>query len=168
MYRRLRALIGGTCLLLAACGGAMDHSSHSGGSGPTADGHAHDHTQASTAAFGVAADPSKADTELEVVAKDSLVFVPDRYEVGFGETITFVVHNEGRLDHEFVLGDESYQESHSGEMGSMEHAEGNGVVLPPGETGEVTWTFTSAGEVLFACHVDDHYSAGMVGSISVK
>ena len=39
--------------------------------------------------------------------------------------------------------------------------------LDPGETAETTVTFDEPGELLFACHVDDHYEGGMVGTISV-
>ncbi len=168
MYR-LTAVTGVLSLLLVACGGgAMDHAGHSGGGAAQAHSDGHDHSHGATAGFGVVGDPTEADTEIKVVANDSLRFVPDLFEVAFAGTVKFVITNKGRLEHEFVLGDQSYQEAHSGAMGSMTHDEGNGVLLPPGATGEVTWTFTSAGEILFACHVDDHYRAGMVGSISVK
>ena len=40
--------------------------------------------------------------------------------------------------------------------------------LAPGETKELTWRFSEAGEVLFACHVDGHYDGGMVGTVSVS
>ena len=45
--------------------------------------------------------------------------------------------------------------------------EPNAFVLQVGETKELTWTFTVAGEVLIGCHQPGHYQAGMVGKIKV-
>ncbi len=115
--------------------------------------------------FGEPAEASEADRTIEVAA-DELRFDPASIEVEAGKVVTFVVTNVGNTEHEFVLGDEAYQRSHAG-MSSMQH-EGNGAVLPVGETGEVTWKFAEAGEILYACHVNDHYSAGMVGRIEVE
>ena len=37
---------------------------------------------------------------------DSMRFTPNRIEVKAGETIRFVVHNDGKTEHEMVLGSE--------------------------------------------------------------
>lgn len=47
-----------------------------------------------------------------------------------------------------------------GEM--VMHDEPNAVSLQPGETKELTWTFTSAGELIYG-----HYDAGMRGTLTV-
>jgi uncharacterized cupredoxin-like copper-binding protein len=39
--------------------------------------------------------------------------------------------------------------------------------VAPGETEEITWTFTDAGGTLYGCHEPGHYEGGMVGSIEV-
>ena len=41
----------------------------------------------------------------------------------------------------------------------------NSVLLEPGKTGEVIWTFSEATEVGFACNVPGHRNAGMVGKV---
>lgn len=121
---------------------------------------------------------SEADRKIEVDANDSLEFDPGTIEVEVGETVTFVVTNSGDAVHEFVLGNETYQEEHEEEMsGGDEHGEGHGgsemedesnaVSVAPGATQEITWTFTEAGEVLFGCHEPGHYDGGMVGAIEV-
>jgi uncharacterized cupredoxin-like copper-binding protein len=40
-------------------------------------------------------------------------------------------------------------------------------VLPVGETKELTWRFTVAGDVLIACHQPGHSEAGMTAVITV-
>jgi uncharacterized cupredoxin-like copper-binding protein len=115
-------------------------------------------------------DPSDSDREIEVEALDELEFDPPLIKAEAGETITFVVTNTGSTEHEFVLGDAAYQQTHADGMGhgaAMSDTE-NAVTLVPGETKEVTWTFTEAGEVLFGCHEPGHYEGGMVGRVIIR
>ncbi|MGH2807660.1 MAG: cupredoxin domain-containing protein, partial [Actinomycetota bacterium] len=113
-------------------------------------------------------DPADADRTVEVVATEDLKFDPPALEVTDGETITFEVTNDTSIPHEFVLGDEAYQDSHEAAMAEGMDHEDNGVSLEPGATEEVTWTFSEAGEVLYACHVAGHYDAGMKGTVTVE
>lgn len=107
---------------------------------------------------------------MTVIASDDLTFAPASIEVSAGEVITFLVSNDGKTDHDFVLGDEAYQARHEEDM-----AEGDGhtmgtddaVTVGPGETDEITWRFGEAGEVLYGCHEPGHYDEGMVGTIEV-
>lgn len=169
MGRRAVAALA-AALLLAACGGDDD-----AGVQPHSHDHDHGHSHESTGsdatefAFGAPGDPAEATRTIEVTTSDPYRFEPAAVEVGSGETVTFVVTNEGDEEHEFVLGDVSYQEQHGEEMaaGSMHH-EGNAVTVAPGDTEELTWTFPPQGDVLFACHVGGHYAAGMVGVITIS
>lgn len=52
-------------------------------------------------------------------------------------------------------------------MDGMDHSDGDGITVPPGETGELTYTFSDAGPVLIGCHEPDHYEAGMVIDVAV-
>lgn len=154
-------------LLLGACGERGD----GGGASDEAHSHSHEHghDEAPSFSFGAPGNPSAATRTIEVVADDPYRFEPPDLEVESGETVTFVVTNEGREPHEFVLGDEAYQESHGEEMAAGEmHHEGNAVTVAPGATEELTWTFPTEGEVLYGCHVAGHYAAGMVGAISIS
>jgi uncharacterized cupredoxin-like copper-binding protein len=65
---------------------------------------------------GSAADSGEATREIVVEAADDLRFDPSSIEVEVGEVVTFVVRNIGELDHEFVLGDEAYQDMHEADM----------------------------------------------------
>lgn len=169
---RNRILVAASILvLLAACGGGHDHD---GEAAAGDDGHAHSHEHspegdAASVDFGAPGDPAAATRTVEVVADDPYRFRPEGLEVESGETVTFVVTNEGRQEHEFVLGDAQYQEAHAEEMAAGEmHHEGNAVMVAPGATEELTWTFPESGEVLYGCHVAGHFQGGMVGAIRVS
>jgi uncharacterized cupredoxin-like copper-binding protein len=49
----------------------------------------------------------------------------------------------------------------------MAHDEPAGIGVDPGETKELTFTFTVAGETIAGCHEIGHYSAGMKAAITV-
>jgi uncharacterized cupredoxin-like copper-binding protein len=52
-------------------------------------------------------------------------------------------------------------------MGGMKHDDPNSVLVEPGKTAELTWTFTKASGLEFACNIPGHYQAGMVGKLNV-
>ena len=39
------------------------------------------------------------------------------------------------------------------------------VLVEPGETKELVWTFTAPADVQFACNISGHYQSGVVGTI---
>ena len=98
-------------------------------------------------------------------------FAPMQISVAAGETVKFEIANNGKLDHEFILGSAEEQAEHDKEMAamaSMKMAHINGVSVAPGKTGNLIWTFTKAGTLQYACHVPGHYVAGMVGQLTIK
>lgn len=129
-------------------------------------------------AFGHPAEAAEATRTIEVETSDDLVFHPPEVTVQQGETVTFAVTNPGNLEHDFVIGDEQAQEEHAHEMEAgeeememegMAHGGANAISIPAGETVELTWTFDGETEgILYGCHEDGHYEAGMVGSITVE
>ncbi len=107
---------------------------------------------------------------IDVTLTDALRIEPASMQVAVGEPVTFVVTNAGVLPHEFVVGDEAVQEEHETTMqvmGSMTHDEPNAIGLEPGETKELTMTFSEPGETLAGCHIPGHYPAGMWVTITV-
>jgi uncharacterized cupredoxin-like copper-binding protein len=99
---------------------------------------------------------------------DSLTFNPASVAVSSGETVRFVVTNSGVGHHEFVLGDHEVQEMHEGQMGEGGHMGALAALdLPSGQTKEATVTFEDPGEILYGCHIEGHYDAGMVGTVTV-
>jgi uncharacterized cupredoxin-like copper-binding protein len=113
---------------------------------------------------------------VDIVMTD-FAFEPENLEVTAGETIRFVVVNEGAVDHEFRLSNSHRIEEHlASDHGDHEeeeegHHEEDGdvfVVLEPGETGELTVTVPEDETVYTetACLLPGHYEAGMKGGIS--
>jgi uncharacterized cupredoxin-like copper-binding protein len=167
MVVRLVAILITTVVLLASCGddSSRPETAQESGNG----GHAMDMGD-DEFAFGEPADPSDADRVVDISALDSLEFDPDSVTVQVGDTVSFVVTNDGNNVHEFVLGDQSYQQQHAEDMseGDAMAMGPNQIEIEPGDEQTLTWTFTQAGEVLYGCHEPGHYEGGMVGTIEVR
>ena len=149
-------------------------------------GHDDGHGDGHAAMMGQPGDPAKADRVVEV-SMTEMAFDPSNIEIMEGETITFVVSNDGKFVHEFNLGTEKMWQGHMDEMmkmmdtgmmtvdkidhdkmmqAGMMHDDANSVLLEPGQKAKVTWTFGEKTELGFACNVPGHRESGMVGDIS--
>jgi uncharacterized cupredoxin-like copper-binding protein len=120
--------------------------------------------------FGEPAEASEATRVIEITGADDFTFTPANVTVEAGEVVTLRVTNSGAIPHDFALGDADFQDEHEAEMaemGDMAHSEPNVFTLEPGETKEMTWHFTEAGEILFGCHQPGHYAAGMKGTLTI-
>lgn len=156
--------------LLAALGGpgawaAGDHGRHD-----HAPAHGDTHAAHGPAAIGAPGDPARVTRTIEVRLDDKMRFVPDTLRVKVGETVRFVVRNQGAVPHEMVLGTLDELTDHAEQMRAtpgMAHHEPNAVSLHAGERGALVWHFTQAGTVDFACTLPGHLEAGMVGRIVV-
>ena len=106
---------------------------------------------------------------IEVKLTDALRMEPAEMTVKAGQPVTFMVTNTGAIEHEFYLGDEAAQAEQEQMMqsGAMAHDNAEGVSLKPGETKELTYTFTDVGQTLAGCHVAGHYGGGMKATITV-
>lgn len=151
-------------------------------------GHAH-----GTAAIGEPGKASAATRTVEITLADNR-YEPESVRVKAGETVRFVLTNAGELLHEFNIGTAAMHAEHQKEMAMMmdhgmltptgvnhemmkmdhsrmgtdmpmRHDDPNSVLVEPGETKELVWTFTAPGEIEFACNIPGHYQSGMVGSI---
>jgi len=124
--------------------------------------------------FGEPMEAADATRVVEIAAKDDFSFEPASVKISAGDTVTFRVENVGVIPHDFTLGDSHLQEEHETEMAEMSsddmamHDEPNAFALESGETKEMTWHFTEAGEILFGCHTPGHYAAGMNGTITIE
>ncbi|MEJ8864878.1 cupredoxin family protein [Pseudomonas jessenii] len=143
--------------------------------------------------FGQPASAAKATRSIEVVMGD-MSFTPKSLDIKAGETVRFVLVNKGQLLHEFNLGDAALHARHQQEMlqmqqsgmlaptgkkvmagmdhskmdHGMKHDDPNSVLVEPGKTAELTWTFSKATSLEFACNIPGHYQAGMVGKLTVS
>lgn len=163
----LRAVLRVACLaaVLATSPAALAHGDahHKAG--------AYDPARAIDTPFGRSADPGRADRTIRIAMDDRMRFTPATIEVKRGQTVRFVVSNQGKVMHEMVLGTQAELEKHAELMRKfpdMEHDEPNMVHVKPGASGEIGWTFDKPGSFGFACLIPGHFEAGMVGRISVR
>lgn len=160
----------------------------SGMSGGQSGGHGH----GAETAFGRPGNAANASRTIQVSMGDNY-YEPEKIAVKAGETVRFVIRNKGTLVHEFAIATPDMHVAHQPEMmmmmmhGVLEadrinmdaakamqesmghgmHAEANSVLLEPGKSGEIVWTFPTGGGLEFACNVPGHYQAGMVGKIEL-
>ena len=122
-------------------------------------------------AFGQEGNPKKVARTIKVDMTDNMRFTPSDVTVRRGETVKFMVHNDGRVLHEMVLGTRQALAEHAELMRrfpEMEHADANMAHVKPGKSGEIIWQFTKPGDFEFACLQPGHFEAGMVGKVTVK
>jgi uncharacterized cupredoxin-like copper-binding protein len=130
-----------------------------------------DASRVEATAFGQEGDPRKVTRTIEVSMSDKMRFSPESIEVKRGETVRFIVRNDGHVLHEMVLGTPAALKKHAELMKkfpAMEHADANMAHVKPGSAGEIVWQFTKPGEFQFACLQPGHFEAGMVGRVVVK
>jgi uncharacterized cupredoxin-like copper-binding protein len=149
-------------LMLSLAAPAFADGTHAGGHGDEM-------------AVGQPGDASSVDRTIEVSMLEpdegGMAFEPSELSFEEGETIRFVVTNAGYLEHEFVLDTAEKNQEHKALMErfpEMEHDDPNAIRLEPGETGEIVWTFSNAGEFEFACLILGHYESGMHGPALVN
>jgi uncharacterized cupredoxin-like copper-binding protein len=130
-----------------------------------------DASKAEDTTFGREGDPAKATRTIRVDMSDAMRFTPADITVKRGETVKLVATNKGQVLHEMVLGTSDELEKHAQMMRKfpgMEHDEPHMAHVKPGNSGEIVWQFTKAGEFQFACLIPGHSEAGMVGKVTVK
>ena len=134
----------------------------------------HDGGQEQGYSFGAPGTIDAVDRTIRVVASDTAFDVAEMH-IHAGETIRFIVANEGEIDHDFTIGPAAMQAKHRQEMMEMMdgndgmanmHSDANAVYLRPGETKELIWTFGKVHDLEFACNVAGHYESGMKGLIT--
>ena len=120
--------------------------------------------------WGIAGEAKAVNRTVEFKMLDTLRFDPSTLTVTRGDTLKFVIKNNGATPHEFVIGTKRENEAHAALMVKfprMEHDEPYMAHVAAGKTGEIIWTFNKSGEFDFACLIAGHYQAGMVGKITV-
>lgn len=129
----------------------------------------------------------KVQRTLKIVMYDNY-YEPSKIAVNPGETILFQLENRGKLLHEFSLATPAMHIAHQPHMaemlkngsittkrinheklhGGMSHDDPNSVLLEPGETAELIWTFPVGGTLEFACNLPGHYQTGMAGDVTFQ
>jgi uncharacterized cupredoxin-like copper-binding protein len=163
-FRRLRPLGGAAFAAAALTATVLAAAAHSATSAR--------HPEAF--AFGAPGKAAAVDRTIRITARDVSFDIPS-VTVKAGETVRFIVTNEGAADHDFTLGDAATQTAHRKEMFEMagmdmsqaHHDDANAVFLKSGETKELVWRFGKTGRIEFACNVPGHYEAGMKGVVAI-
>lgn len=136
---------------------------------------AHDDAPAEGDQSNAAGDEAASGRVVQIIM-DDFTFEPAVLTVTAGETITFVVVNEGVVPHELRLSNAHRIEEHlasghddHGDDGDEGHHDDGDVFieLEPGMTGELVVTFPEDQTVFteMACLLPGHYEAGMLGPI---
>jgi len=121
-------------------------------------------------AFGRAGNPKEVTRTIVVDMDDSMRFQPSEIRVKQGETIRFIVKNQGQVLHEMVLGTLEQLKAHGALMRQnpeMEHDEPYMAHVKPGGQEQMVWQFNKAGEFNYGCLAPGHFEAGMIGKIIV-
>lgn len=120
--------------------------------------------------WGIAGDLAMAHRTVTISMDDKMRFTPDTLSFKQGETVRFIVKNQGKLLHELVIGTREELDAHAKLMEkfpNMAHDEPYMAHVDPGRQGGLVWTFNRPGDFEFACLVAGHFSAGMKGRIKV-
>ena len=139
--------------------GSSDHS------------HGHDHGHAEFAVGGPAKGEPDRVIEVSMVDTMRFVFDPAFDSLYTGEVVRFNVHNDGKVAHEFSIGNAAEQKQHAEmmrKMPNMKHDDPNTVSLAPGESASLTWRFKGDDTVVFSCNVPGHFEAGMHHSLDMQ
>lgn len=140
--------------------------------------------------IGVTLPASASDSrQVKITLDDMLRIHPDRISAKSGETVDFVVHNAGKLKHEYVIGEAKELDEHEKEMQNMKGMPMEGmpmnnmsannstrekdkgvelVDVAPGKTAHLIYHFKKPGTLSFACLYPGHREAGMKGVIKVE
>ena len=120
-------------------------------------------------------DPGKGtpDRRILVSMQDTMryIFAPDLVSLKQDETIEFLVRNDGKIQHEFSIGNAEDQVKHAQmmqRMPGMKHNDPNTVSLAPGESATLSWKFMGKDTVVFACNIPGHFEAGMKNVLAIN
>ncbi len=120
--------------------------------------------------WGIAGDAKTVTRTIQLTMDDAMRFSPNAIRVKQGETIRFVIRNQGKALHEMVIGTRQELDAHAAMMvkfPNMEHDEPYMAHVPSTKTRQMVWTFNQPGDFEFACLITGHYQAGMKGTITV-
>ncbi|WP_412557815.1 plastocyanin/azurin family copper-binding protein [Thalassospira sp. MIT1370] len=143
--------------------------------------------------IGAPGDISDVRRTIRITMEDNF-YDKEKIVVRGGETVRFLIENKGEFVHEFNIGTAAMHADHQKEMmmmmehgalevdkinmdmmemdmgngETMKHNDPNSVLLEPGDSAEVIWTFPKDAELEFACNVPGHYESGMVGKVRLQ
>lgn len=162
---------------------------------PTAFAQHAQHQHAAPAADAAIGQPGKAGATSRTIAitLSDMAIDPARIAVHPGETVRFQITNKGQLLHSFVIAGKDGHGERQAMMGmmldhgmitdtalvpammnmkheghEMAHDHTGLVLVEPGKTAELVWTFPQGGVIEAACDMPGHYEAGMVSTLTIS
>jgi uncharacterized cupredoxin-like copper-binding protein len=94
-------------------------------------------------------------------------FEPAAITVPAGRAVTFVIRNDDPIDHEWLIGDNSFHARHRAGTESAHADRPDEISVAALSTKTTTLTFT-AGTYLFICHFPLHEEYGMIGVVTAE
>ena len=88
-----------------------------------------------------------------------------RIDVPAGVPVTFTIHNDDPIDHEWLLGDTAMHERHRTGTEPVLAARADELTIPAMSTRTTTLTFPVAMTLTYMCHLPGHEAYGMVGTL---
>jgi uncharacterized cupredoxin-like copper-binding protein len=92
----------------------------------------------------------------------------NRIDVPAGVPITFTIHNDDPIDHEWMIGDAAMHEKHRAGTEAVHASRPNEITIPARSTRTTTLTFPVATTLQYMCHLPGHEVYGMVGMLVAK
>ena len=89
-------------------------------------------------------------------------------EVPAGMPVTFTIHNDDPIDHEWLLGDLAMHERHRLGTEPFHASRPDEITIPALGTRTTTLTFPVAMTLTYMCHLPGHEAYGMVGTLSAR
>ena len=91
-----------------------------------------------------------------------------RIDVPAGVPVTFTIHNDDPIDHEWLLGDPAMHERHRTGTEPVHAARPDELTIPAMSTRTTTLTFPVALTLTYMCHLPGHEAYGMVGTLVAR
>ena len=91
-----------------------------------------------------------------------------RIDVPAGLPITFTIHNDDPIDHEWLLGDLAMHQRHRTGTEPAHAARPDELTIPAMSSRTTTLTFPMAMTLTYMCHLPGHEAYGMVGTLAAR
>jgi uncharacterized cupredoxin-like copper-binding protein len=95
-------------------------------------------------------------------------FEPSTLFVPADRPVTFVLHNDDPIDHEWLVGDAAMHQAHRTGTEAHHASRPTEVSIPANSTVQTTITFSEPVAWQYICHLPGHEAYGMVGLLSVR
>jgi uncharacterized cupredoxin-like copper-binding protein len=95
-------------------------------------------------------------------------FAQPNLDVPAGRPVTFVIHNDDPIEHEWIVGDEALHERHRTGTEAYHASRPTEVSIAALTTIETTVTFAQPVTWRYVCHLPGHEAYGMVGVLTAR